>query len=303
MLNSCLGNSRVDSPDELDRVLRRLVGDYMKSIYTHSPHDAIGKFKVCCRCSQGGRVADSRAHLYRDYDESEVPDPEEAEKEVRELVYRDLFFWAILTNRIQMSKVIMSFMQSRICAALIASKIMKSYQKLANDNELKDILLTRANEFEEYANQSLQRCYTADEDKGCEIAIRRIYLFGGVTCLQVNKESYTRENKVCCFQVAVDADDKQFVGQPCCDQLLNNVWYGKIDSSISSSLQWIGMIISILTFGLTAPFLVPFREENKLTNEFELGQKKTPDMMVNQLQEEEEDEDELRKKFLRSTKK
>jgi hypothetical protein len=276
----------------------------MKSIYTRSPHDAIGKLQVCCPCSQGVRVTDSRAHLYQDDDdESEVADPDEAKKDRRQVVYRNLFFWAILTSRIQMCKVIMSFMQSRICAALIASKIMKSYQELANDNELKDTLLTRANEFEEYANQSLQRCYTADEDQACEIAIRRIYLFGGVTCLQVNKEPYKIDNKIFCFQVAVDADDKQFVGQPCCDQLLNNVWYGKIDSSISSFLQWIGMIISILTFGLTAPFLVPFREEKKLMNEFQLGQKKTPGMMVNQLQEEEEDEDELRKKFLRSTKK
>jgi hypothetical protein len=168
----------------------------MKSIYTHSPEGAFGKLQVCCRCPQGGRVADSRAHLYRDDDEnySEAPDPEEANKEARELVYRDLFLWAILTNRIKMCKVIMSFMQTRICAALIASKVMKSYQKLAHDNELKDKLFTRANEFEEYAIESLQWCYTYHEDRACEIAIRSIHLFGGVTCLQVKKQFHIKEN-------------------------------------------------------------------------------------------------------------
>jgi len=160
----------------------------MKSIYIHSPRGLLGRLKICCRCPQGARVSDSRAHLYRhddDCDDSEVPDPEEAEKEVRELVYRDLFFWSILTNRIEMSKVLISHMQTRICAALIASKVLKSYQKLAHDNELKDVLSSQADQFEEYANEFLKNCYHYDEEKACEIAVRRINLFGGVSCLQV----------------------------------------------------------------------------------------------------------------------
>jgi hypothetical protein len=174
------------SPEELDRVLRKLVGDYMKSIYTHPPRGFLGRLQTCCRCPQGGRVSDSRAHLYKDDDDdSEVPDPEEAEKEVRELVYRDLFFWSILTNRIEMSKVLMSHMQTRICAALITSKVLKTYQKLATDNESKDVLCNQAEKFVEYANESLKCCYNYDENIAGEIAIRRINLFGGVTCLQV----------------------------------------------------------------------------------------------------------------------
>lgn len=185
-MGKCLGKAQVATPQELDRLLRKLIGDYMKSIYTHSPGGALGKIQTCCRCPQGGRVADSRAYLYRDdQNESEVPDPEEAEKEVQELVYRDLFFWSILTNRIEMSKVLMNHMQTRICAALIGSKVLKSYQKFANDNESKDILSSQADQFEEYANQSLKCCYNFHEETACEIAIRRVNLFGGVTCLQV----------------------------------------------------------------------------------------------------------------------
>jgi hypothetical protein len=161
----------------------------MKSIYTRLPRGPMQRLQMCCPCLQTTRVSDSRALLYTRYeddaDESEVPDPEEAEKEVRELVYRDLFFWSILTNRIEMSKVILSHMQSRICAALIASKILKSYLEYANDNESKDILRSQADQFEEYACECLKHCYNYDEEKACEIAIRRINLFGGVTCLQV----------------------------------------------------------------------------------------------------------------------
>jgi hypothetical protein len=132
----------------------------MKSIYTRPPDGFVARLLMCCQCPQGARVADSRAHLYRnDESDSEVPTPEEAEKEVRELVYRDLFFWSVLTNRIEMSKVLISHMQTRICAALIASKILKSYGRFAFDNEAKDILSTQADQFEEYADESLKCCY------------------------------------------------------------------------------------------------------------------------------------------------
>ena len=134
------------------------------------------------------RVSDSQAYLYtneKDQMPVNVPDPEEAHKEVEELVYRDLFLWSILTNRIEMSKVLLGHMQTRVCAALVASKIFKSYLAYASDNESKDILSSQADLFETYANECLKCCYNYDEEKACEIAIRRIQIFGGMSCLQV----------------------------------------------------------------------------------------------------------------------
>ena len=187
LLEKCHGKARIASAEELDGILRSLIGDYMKSIYTRVPKGMFGRLRICCAYPESGRVADSRATLYRDDEDdgSEVPDPEIAEKEVRELVYRDLFLWSILTNRIEMSKVILSHMETRICAALIASKVLKSFSIFAYDNDSKDVLNSEAEKFEEYACQSLKCCYNFDEEKACEIAIRRINLFGGVTCLQV----------------------------------------------------------------------------------------------------------------------
>ena len=155
----------------------------MKPIYTRTTVGTFGRLKICCRCPQTVRVGDSRACLHAD--DSEVPDPEEARKEARELVFRDLFLWSILTNRIEMSKVLLSHMETRICAALIASKVFKSYLYFALDNESKDLLQSLANQYEEYANECLKSCYNYDEEKACEIAIRRINIFGGVSCLQV----------------------------------------------------------------------------------------------------------------------
>ncbi|CAF0766794.1 unnamed protein product [Rotaria sp. Silwood1] len=273
LLHRCCDNTPIKNELDLDVILKALIGDYFKSIYTRSVTSFWERVKIWCRCSVGTRVEDSRAASYRDYngDDSEVPDPEEAQKEARELVFRDLFLWSILTNRIEMSKVILSHMQTRICAALIASKIFKSYEYFAYDNESKDVLHHQADYFEAYANECLKCCYNANEEMAGEIAIRRINIFGNVSCLQV----------------AVAADDKHFVAQTCCDQVLNSIWYDKIEPGQFTLLQRLGLLLSVCTFGLLAPFIVPFREEKLVPIDFVNDQKKKNyAMTVNETEQE-----------------
>ncbi|CAF2128607.1 unnamed protein product [Rotaria magnacalcarata] len=282
LLSKCYDNKPITSREDLDIILKDLIGDYVKSIYTAASSSLWERFRIYCRLSTA-RVSDSRTTLCRDYidDDSEVPDPEEAQKEVREYVYRDLFFWSILTNRIEMSKVIISHMQTRICAALIASKVLKSFKDFATDNESKEVLHSQAEQFEQYAIESLKCCYNYDEEKACEIAIRRIYLFGGVSCLQV----------------AVDADDKDFVGQPCCDQLLNNIWFDKMKPFQFTLRERGQVLLSIFTFGLLAPVLIKFRENKSDSANFDNDRKKNYEMTVN---ETEQDEKSLLRKTTRS---
>ena len=88
--------------------------------------------------------------------------------------------------------------------------------------------------------------------------------------------------------MAVDADDKQFVGQPCCDQLLNNVWYDKLDTYQSTMFKRLSILLSFLTFGLLAPFLISFRKQPESTDKdrFHLHSTKNYGMMVNESHEE-----------------
>ncbi|CAF3112137.1 unnamed protein product [Rotaria sp. Silwood2] len=272
LFKKCCGNKTIDSEQDLDLLLKKLIGDYFKPIYTRTVTDFWDRLKICFRCSIGACVEDNSTVWYADYngDDSEVPDPEEAQKEVRELVFRDLFLWSILTNRIEISKVILSHMQTRICAALIASKIFKSYENFAYDNESKDVLHCQAEQFEDYANECLTCCYHLDEEKACEIAIRRINLFGGVSCLQV----------------AVDANDKNFVGQPCCDQLLNSIWHDKIEPVQFTLIQRIGLLLSLCTFGLLAPLFVSFRKSKSAPIYFDNDRKRSNKMSVNETEQE-----------------
>ncbi|CAF1134485.1 unnamed protein product [Rotaria sp. Silwood1] len=272
LLNKCCDNKPINSEEDLNLILKKLIGDYFKPIYTPSVIDCWKQLKICCSCSSGARVSGRHAVVYTDYDndDSEVPDPEEAQKEARELVFRDLFLWSILTNRVEMSKIILSHMQSRICAALIASKVFKSYEKFAYDNESKEVLHCQAEQFEEYANECLKCCYHLHEEKACEIAIRSINVFGGVSCLQV----------------AVDADDKSFVSQPCCAQLLNSIWHDKIEPTQFTLLQRIGLLLSICTFGLFAPVFVSFRKVKSAPIDFVNDRKRNNNMIVNETVQE-----------------
>lgn len=265
----CLGRDYLKSEHDLDQVLRMLIGDYMKPIYTRSSLSLFEQLKSCCYRSQEARVADSRAGLYI-HDDSEVPSPEDAQKEAREMLFRDLFLWAIVTHRIEIAKVLLCHMETRICALLIASKIFRSYLRFASDNESKDELASRVKEFEEYATECLKCCYNFDEEQACEIAIRRIDIYGGVSCLQV----------------AVDADDKHFVGQPCCDQLLTNIWYDKIVAVQSGLKDRICLMLSIGTFGLLAQFLLDFRAEQKLKDDTAEKQRVDPTVKPNDMEPE-----------------
>ncbi|CAF4283363.1 unnamed protein product, partial [Rotaria sp. Silwood2] len=109
-----------------------------------------------------------------------------------------------------------------------------------------------------------------DEEKACEIAIRHINLFGGVSCLQV----------------AVDANDKNFVGQPCCDQLLNSIWHDKIEPVQFTLIQRIGLLLSLCTFGLLAPLFVSFRKSKSAPIYFDNDRKRSNKRSVNETEQE-----------------
>ena len=87
----------------------------------------------------------------------------------------------------------------------------------------------------------------------------------------------------------MDADDKNFVGQPCCDQLLNNIWYDKMEPFQSTISKQLLLFLSLCTFGLVAPLMISFREEQDDLDYSSNDHRRTPEMMVNETDEEREE--------------
>ncbi|CAF3825390.1 unnamed protein product [Rotaria sp. Silwood1] len=111
--------------------------------------------------------------------------PKDNRQIIQDYIMRDLFLWSILMNHIDMAKVFLSHMKYRICAALLATKILKQYYSIATHGELKDSYMKNANYFQQYAIDCITQCEKNDSDQACQIILQRIELYGNVTCLQV----------------------------------------------------------------------------------------------------------------------
>jgi len=61
------------------------------------------------------------------------------------------------------------------------------------------------------------------------------------------------------LKVAADAKDELFIATPCCVQAMKNVWYDKIYPE-QTMRDHLAMFFGFMTFGLSAPFSVPYRE-------------------------------------------
>ena len=179
-----------------------------------------------------------------------------------DLIMRDLFIWAILHNYIDMAKVFLAHIKYRICAALIATKILKQYHARASHGELKDGYMASAQYFEQYAIDCVNQCEMHDGNMACEIVLQQIDLFGYVTCLQVRSFVFfaLSLSLTNVFKVAADAGDKLFIARPCCVQAIKNVWNDKIDPDRSQGLGRLSTAIGFSSLGLLGPVFVNYRK-------------------------------------------
>ncbi|CAF4801606.1 unnamed protein product [Rotaria sp. Silwood1] len=218
----------------INEVLAKLIGDYMEPL---DEVDDIDCFYIPMRNNQIETIS-----VNEQRDRISV-DPVER-------TIRDLFLWSVIMLRKEMCLVLIGHLSARICASLIASKIFKKCaQKYANTINIKTRLLGDANLFEKYAMKKLESCYDYDPVMACGLIIREIHLFGNVTCLQV----------------AVAAENINFMGQPCCNQVLNNIWLNQLQPNYRDSRLYPTYItISVFTLGLLAPLLLQYRSNNLL---------------------------------------
>ncbi|CAF1472204.1 unnamed protein product, partial [Rotaria sordida] len=199
---------KIDTLKTLNKVLRNLIGDYMYELYFETEEE-----KTNDRIKWGLIKGSIQPQPY-DYDDTDKKGQsyDATIRYARKYIMRDLFLWAILMNYIDMAKVFLSFMDYRICSALIATKILKKYYSVAIYGELKDGYEKSFKYFEKYAIDCINKCDDHDINRTCYIVLQRNELYGYVTCLQV----------------ASDADDKLFISAPSCVEAMRNVFYDKL---------------------------------------------------------------------------
>jgi hypothetical protein len=113
---------------QLTRILERLVGDFLEPIYQSQSTFA----------------------------KSQVVPKKTLDKTMGEYIYRDFFLWCVLTHRLEMAKIFLGQMKTRLCSALIASKILKSLAKYAPDHDSNNKICSEADDFETYAIECIR---------------------------------------------------------------------------------------------------------------------------------------------------
>jgi len=220
---------------DLNSILEMFVGDFMYPLYRDLlkvqsiSETQKRKIKIINRDVEHGTELNVRSS------QQKSESINKATKKDAEFIYRDIFLWCILTYRLAMAKIILGQMKTRICSALIASKILKSLAYYAPDHESKESLFSEANVFETYAIEFVRCSYVYHKQQTCELIIRQVNLYGNVTCLQM----------------ALAGDNKKFLNEDACQALLTNIWYDKIDPVQERTR----LVINLLTMGISQLFI------------------------------------------------
>jgi len=107
-------------------------------------------------------------------------------EELTQAMLRDLLYWSIFTDRMDMAKVLLLHIRTRICAALSCAAILRNRSRMATTNDQHHRYKQQAKDFEIYATECIDACYSKSERKACELLIREEPLFGKITCMQVS---------------------------------------------------------------------------------------------------------------------
>ncbi|XP_071824925.1 transient receptor potential cation channel subfamily M member-like 2 isoform X3 [Apostichopus japonicus] len=138
---------------------------------------------------------------------------------------RELFLYAILLNRREMARLLWEKIDEAIAAALTASKILKAMASKEDDMDQKESMLQHAEQYEELAIGVLNECHDQEEDRTLIMMIRNLPNWGNTTCLTM----------------AVQAENRKFIAQSSVQNLLTQIWLGKISDENNYWKLWLCM--------------------------------------------------------------
>ncbi|CAF3921870.1 unnamed protein product, partial [Rotaria sp. Silwood1] len=154
---------------------------------------------------------------------------------------KELFLWSVVTGRQELALLFWTRGRNKICGAFIAILIYKS--KAKKEKTLK--YNQWVNQLEYFAVEILEKFYSTYPSKCKQAIIRVIPEFDNVTWLQL----------------AVLAESKSFIAKQGVQDVLNDIWYGRIDHQVGNFL------IIFSSFMLWYSAFLPYYEENNTYNQ------------------------------------
>ena len=130
--------------------------------------------------------------------------------------YLDLFIWAVLGNRKELSMMLWERTRDKVACALMASKILKTLADRITDNRqlsyMADELVENGIFFEQVAVGVLNECSLENEQHAQTLLVKELNDFGHLTSLDI----------------AVEANNQDFIAHSSCQSLLTKLWMGAL---------------------------------------------------------------------------
>ncbi|XP_077989938.1 transient receptor potential cation channel subfamily M member-like 2, partial [Glandiceps talaboti] len=129
--------------------------------------------------------------------------------------FRDIFLWAITTNRLDLAEYAWMQLDDPIMTSLLVSYVLKSVaDKLSHREQKKqDQYLELSRQYEEKATHLIAIAYTQDSSEASKL-------------LQERHQNWRR---LTCLQLAIQSKAKMFLSHDCCQDTLRKMWFGKMN--------------------------------------------------------------------------
>ncbi|XP_077993262.1 transient receptor potential cation channel subfamily M member 2-like [Glandiceps talaboti] len=155
---------------------------------------------------------------------------------------RELIYWSVLLNHHDLVNLFLEDCEDAIGAALVAARISNKMAEWENDVDNKEDMLNRAKAYETFASNVLTECYNCDEKHALLLLVRRLDSWGKCTCLRL----------------AFQARCMNFISNTAVQELLDIIWYGRLDGDRTSFWK----LFCCLACPLLACCLLKYREQS-----------------------------------------
>ncbi|CAF4188401.1 unnamed protein product, partial [Adineta steineri] len=266
-IKELFGQSAMTTIETLDMKLNKFIGSFIEVIYSKESNTCTKRICIdltnhvcscCITATEHYASNNSKVHSQGNQNTQSHDLPNDTKDLLeKNKLSRDLFLFSVFMDMPEMAKIFLIHQQSRICAALIASAIFKRYSEKSLTVDLKEKFQIQADDFGKYAADFINDCYKYNKRSACELLLRQVSLFGNITCMQI----------------AISSENIQLVGTACFDQTLTQVWYNQLSMTNNQTLTRPAQFLSIITFGLLAPWIIPYREKETNTQDISLSSK------------------------------
>ncbi|KAH3720137.1 hypothetical protein DPMN_063031 [Dreissena polymorpha] len=152
-----------------------------------------------------------------------------------------VFIWAICNEKFNVANALWTVVDSKMAAALLASRCLSSMRKKNVDGNQRDKLNQNWSLYTEKTNEVLDNCYSAKRNQTKVMLVKSRETFGDLSALIIGKTN------------------KKFIEHRSCQAKINDIWMGSLKSDQNANQSW--KIAICLALPILSSILLQFKKD------------------------------------------